>query len=152
MSALADAMDGYVTAVVGGQRVAVRLAEIRDVFVPKKITPVPLALPAIAGLLSLRGRVITALDLRARMAMPRREEGAPSIAIGLDRGSETYALIADRIGDVLYPDAARLEPCPLNLDPCWAGICKSIYRLEPGLLLMLDLDGVFDLGRMKTAA
>ncbi len=50
----------YVTAMIGGQLFGLPIARVQDVFVPERLTRVPLAPPEIAGVLNLRGRIVTA--------------------------------------------------------------------------------------------
>jgi len=147
-----QAAEGYVTAMVGDQLFGVALSEVRDVFVPKGICRVPMAPPAIAGLLSLRGRVVTAIDLRRRLGLPPREADAPSVAIGIERGQEVYGLIADRIGNVLRPAAESFEANPINLDAGWAGVCAGMHRLEEGVMVVLDVESLLNAEKLTEAA
>jgi purine-binding chemotaxis protein CheW len=146
------AAEGYVTARVDGQLFGLGLCEVRDVFVPKGICTVPLAPPAVLGLLNLRGRIVTAIDLRRRLGLSPRAEDAETIAIGIARQNELYALVADAIGDVLRLPVESYEPNPVNLDPHWADVCAGVHRLEQGTMMVLDVEGVFDFGRAKAAA
>lgn len=146
------AEEGYVTAMVGGQLFGVSLTQVRDVFVPKVITRVPMAPPAIAGLLSLRGRVVTAIDLRRRLGLPAREPDAPCVAIGIERGQEVYGLIADRIGNVLRLSAESFDPNPINLDANWSGVCTGLHRLDEGVMVVLDVESLLDAEKLREAA
>ena len=55
-----------VTATIGGQLFGLPILQVQDVFAVTRLTRVPLAPPEIAGLLNLRGRVVTLIDLRRR--------------------------------------------------------------------------------------
>src|SRR5512145_3109745 len=124
-----QATEGYVTVVTGGQLFGFKLARVRDVFVPRGVSEVPLAPPEVAGLLNLRGRIVTALDLRRRLGLPPREEGKPTVAVGIEERGELFGLIADKVGDVLWLKASNYETNPSNLDPRWAQVCSGVYRL-----------------------
>ena len=52
------------------------ILRVQDVFAPERITRVPLAAPEIAGVLNLRGRIVTLIDLRRRLGLGAREDGA----------------------------------------------------------------------------
>ena len=60
----------YVTAMVGGQLFGLPILRVQDVFKPERVTRVPLAPPEIAGVLNLRGRIVTLVDLRRRLDLP----------------------------------------------------------------------------------
>ena len=55
----------YVTVMIGDQLFGLPISRVQDVFVPDRLTRVPLAPPEVAGILNLRGRVVTAIDMRA---------------------------------------------------------------------------------------
>ncbi|ODA67715.1 Chemotaxis protein CheW [Methyloligella halotolerans] len=147
-----QAAEGYVTAMVGDQLFGLALTQVRDVFIPKGICRVPLAPPSVAGLLSLRGRVVTAIDLRRRLGLPLRGEGEPSVALGIERGAEIYGLIADRIGNVLRPSAESFEPTPINLTSRWSEVCAGLYRLDQGVMAVLDVESLLDAEKLREAA
>jgi purine-binding chemotaxis protein CheW len=144
--------EGFVTVVTAGQLFGLPLQRVRDVFVPQNLSRVPLAPPEVAGLLNLRGRIVTALDLRRRLGLPPREEGKPTVAVGIEERGELYGLIADKAGDVLWLKSSSYEPTPSNLDPRWAQVCCGVYRLDDTLLVVLDVDKVLSFDEFGAAA
>lgn len=147
-----DASEGFVTVVTGGQLFGLPLERVRDVFVPRGLSTVPLAPPEVAGLLNLRGRIVTAIDLRRRLGLPPREDGATPVAVGIEERGELYALIVDRVGDVLRLAHSTYDSNPVNLDQRWGQVCSGVHRLERELMVVLDVDKVLDLGRVGVAA
>src|SRR5438874_11885672 len=73
----------YVTAVIGGQLFGLPLSRVQDVFMPERLTRVPLASSEIAGVLNLRGRIVTVVDVRARLGLPKNDDGKPPMAVGV---------------------------------------------------------------------
>jgi purine-binding chemotaxis protein CheW len=141
----------YVTFTVGAQLFGVPIGRVQDVFRPMQMTRVPLAPAEIAGILNLRGRLVTAIDLSRRLGIGT-EGGRPALAVGIQTGAESFGLLVDAVGEVVdLPDAAR-EPAPVNLSPKLARVCAGVFRLEEGLLLLLDVDRVLDLGPESAAA
>ena len=65
----------YVTVTIGDHLFGLPISRVQDVFVPDRLTRVPLAPPEVAGILNLRGRVVTAIDMRARLDLGTREAG-----------------------------------------------------------------------------
>ena len=106
----------YVTATIGGQLFGLPIARVQDVFVPERMTPVPLAAAEIAGLINLRGRIVTMVDMRRRLGLPATEHRPTPMAIGVEWRGESYGLLIDEIGEVLMLPAAGREPAPVNLD------------------------------------
>ena len=148
---LDEASQGYVTVETAGQLFGLPLERVRDVFVPRGLSKVPLAPPEVAGLLNLRGRIVTAIDLRRRLGLPPRSDGSAPIAIGLEQRGELYGLIADRAGDVLHLKRSTYETNPVNLDGHWAHVCADVHRLERELMVVLDVEKVLDFNQFGMA-
>jgi purine-binding chemotaxis protein CheW len=149
---LDEATEGFVTVVTGGQLFGLRLERVRDVFVPRGLSPVPLAPPEVAGLLNLRGRIVTAIDLRRRLGLPPRSDGGTPVAVGIEERGELYGLIVDRVGDVLRLKRSTYDANPVNLDQRWTKVCAGVHRLDHGLMVVLDVDKVLDLSQFGVAA
>ena len=147
-----EASEGFVTVVTGGQLFGLRLERVRDVFVPRGLSQVPLAPPEVAGLLNLRGRIVTAIDLRRRLGLPPRTDGGTPVAVGIEERGELYGVIVDRVGDVLRLKRSSYDTNPVNLDRSWAKVCAGVHRLDHGLMVVLDIDKVLDLSHFGVAA
>src|ERR1700733_15728961 len=108
MTGATESFTEYVTAMIGGQLFGLPIARVQDVFKPANITRVPLAAPEIAGVLNLRGRIVTAIRLNDRLDLESRAEEAATMAIGIEYGSESFGLLVDAVGEVLrLPDGQR---------------------------------------------
>jgi purine-binding chemotaxis protein CheW len=142
----------YVTAMIGGQLFGLPIRGVQDVFAPERVTRVPLAPPEIAGVLNLRGRIVTLIDMRDRLGLGRAGENATPMAIGVESRGESYGLLIDSIGEVLKLDDNAREPSPINLDPRLARVSAGVFRLEGQLLMMIDIDRVLDIGGKAIAA
>jgi purine-binding chemotaxis protein CheW len=101
---------------------------------------VPLAHAHISGLLNLRGQIVTALDLRARLGLPAREADAPHANVIVTTEDGTLSLEVDRLGDVVPVDDDDFEPPPDTLQGETRRLIKGTYKLDDALLLDLDLD------------
>ena len=142
----------YVTAMIGGQLFGLPIMRVQDVFIPERLARVPLAPPEIAGVLNLRGRIVTLIDLRRRFGLGQRDVGEPVMAIGVESRAESYGLLIDSVGEVLKLDDAAREPNPINLDQRLARVSAGIYRLDGQLLIVVDVDRVLDIGTSAIAA
>ena len=142
----------YVTALIGGQLFGLPILRVQDVFAPERLTQVPLAPAEIAGVLNLRGRIVTLIDMRSRLGLGHREDESQAMAIGVESRGESYGLLIDSIGEVLKLDDMACEPNPSNLDPHLASVSMGIYRLEGQLLMVLDVDHVLDIAVKAAAA
>ncbi|WP_349358194.1 chemotaxis protein CheW [Stappia sp.] len=133
----------YVTVVIGGQLFGLPISQVHDVFVPDRVTRVPLAAPEVAGVLNLRGRIVTAIDMRKRLHLPERDENTPVMAVGIEHKGESYGLVIDTVGEVLRLSSGSQEPNPSNLDKRWAEISGGVHRLDGKLMIILDVARLF---------
>ena len=135
----------YVTVTLGDQLFGLPIARVQDVFVPDRVTRVPLSSPEIAGVLNLRGRIVTAIDMRCRIGLSECDGKIPTVAVGIEFKGESYGLLVDAIGEVLKLAKDACEVKPANLDAHLAQITAGVYQLNGQLLVVLDVDRVLDL-------
>lgn len=142
----------YVTVTVAEQLFGLAIERVHDVFVPQNMTRVPLSPAEIAGVLNLRGRIVTAIDMRRRLGLAERETEGRVLAVGIEWKGEAFGLLIDSVGEVLKLDVKAREPNPANLDRRWAEISEGVYRLEGRLMVVLDIDRVLATGQEAAAA
>ena len=149
--ATSDEQAQYVSIVIAGQSFGIPVLIVHDVLGPQRITRIPLAPPEVAGSLNLRGRIVTAIDVRLCLGLEKRPAEQPGMSVVVEHGGEFYSLIVDNVGEVLTLSAASLERNPATLDPRWREISNGIFRLEDQLLVILDADRLLDFARTEAA-
>lgn len=140
--------DQLVTMTVDDQLFGLPILRVQDIVEPGDITPVPQAPSAVAGLLNLRGRVVTVIDLRVCLdAAPTYFVERP-ISVTVERRGDLYTLLVDSIGDVRTLPRADFTEVPAMLDPAMQRLCSGVYRLDSGYLAVLDVDRLLDPERL----
>lgn len=129
----------YVTVRIGGQLFGLPINSVHEVFVPQRITPVPLAPAEIRGALNLRGRIVTMIDMHCLLGLPRSDKQG-NMAAGIEFKGESFGLLIDEVGEVLSLDTTRFEPNPANIDQGWVEILAGVYRMPGELLLVVDVE------------
>jgi purine-binding chemotaxis protein CheW len=142
----------YVTVMIGGQLFGLPISRVQDVFMPDRITRVPLSAPEIAGVLNLRGRIVTAIDMRRRLGLPPRTDDKPAMAVGIEFKGESYGLLIDTVGEVMKLGEDTREPNPVNLDGRLARVSGGVHRLDGQLMVILDVDHVLNTASEAMAA
>jgi purine-binding chemotaxis protein CheW len=142
----------YVTIMIGDQLFGLPIARVQDVFMPERLTRVPLASREIAGVLNLRGRIVTAIDMRARLGLQDAGSDRPAMAVGVDLRGESYGLLIDSIGEVLKLADDSREVNPVNLDPRLTRMAAGVHRLDGQLMVVLDVDRVLEISPELRAA
>jgi len=142
----------YVTVIIGDQLFGLPISRVQDVFMPDRLTRVPLSQREVAGVLNLRGRIVTAIDMRTRLGLPPLEGRKTTMAVGTEFRGESFGLIIDQVGEVMKLENATREANPVNLDSRWARVSAGVHRLEGQLLVILDVDRVLELAGDSLAA
>lgn len=127
------------TVMLGDQIFGVPILQVQDVLKHQAVTRVPLAPPEIAGSMNLRGRIVTAIRVRARLGLSVVDEHVREMSIVVEDEGELYSLIFDSVGDVLNLGINDYEPNPSTLDPKFREVSDGIYRLSDKLLVVLDI-------------
>lgn len=143
--------EDFVTFFIAGQIFGIPVLKVQDVLSAHRFTRIPLAPPEIAGSLNLRGRIVTAYDVRCRLGLQDRETSAESMSIVVDHEGELYSLMVDSVGEVLALSAGDFERNPPTLDARLREYSDGIYRLDDRLLVVLDVRALLDYGRTKAA-
>lgn len=132
----------YITVMIADQLFGMPILEVQDVFMPETVTEVPLASQDVAGVLNLRGRIVTAIDMRKRLGLPALSAGKPRMAVGIESNGESYGLIIDKVGEVHRLSDETFETNPANLDPRWIAISAGVHRLDGSLMVVIDVEKV----------
>ncbi len=133
-----------------GQCCGLPIPTVRDVLDRVVVTPVPLAPPAMAGHLNLRGRIVTAIDLAERIGgggIPSNDNGAPRrTAIVVEHAAALYALLVDDVSEVLPIEPDAVTPIPAGLPAAWTALATGVVRRPDGLLVLLDPERILAIG------
>lgn len=140
----AVAREEFVTMSVGGQAFGIPVLGVRDVLGPQKITRVPLAPPEMAGSLNLRGRIVTAINMRRRLGLPDDGFIEKAMAVVVEHEEEAFSLLVDEVGEVLSLPASKRGASPATLDPAWREMADGIYQLDSRLMIVLNIANVLN--------
>ncbi|CAN1531777.1 CheW Chemotaxis signal transduction protein [Rhabdaerophilaceae bacterium] len=138
---------------IEGQLIGLPITSVRDVFAITRMTPVPRADSAVAGLVNLRGHIVTILDLGALLSSRSGERNAngDTMAVGVEWQGEVFGLVVDEIGDVLSLSGESSEPMPANMGQTWARHTRRVHKLERDLLIEVDLHSLLDSMTLQAA-
>ncbi|PCI49997.1 MAG: chemotaxis protein CheW [Alphaproteobacteria bacterium] len=142
----------FVTIRLANQLCGIPILDVHDVLSEQSITAVPLAPPAVSGVLNLRGRIVTAINLRKRLGLPEQEAGGENMSIVVEYQGEPYSLLIDSVGDVLSFPEDSFENNPVTLDSCWQEVSNGIFRLKGELLVILDVEKLLNFETGQSAA
>ena len=144
-----NANEDFVTMMISDQLFGIPVLQVQDVLGNQRITRIPLAPPEVAGSLNLRGRIVTAIDVRLRLGLPARPKEKPGMSIVVDLRGELYSLMVDGVGEVLSLSSDDFERNPSTLDVRWRELSTGIYRLNWTLLVVLDVSRLLNFANLE---
>jgi len=124
---------------VSDQLFGIPVIKIVDVVKPVNLTPIPLAKPEIFGLMNLRGRIVTAIDLRSRLNLESEIEPRKKMFVVVENEGEIFSLIVDEVGEAIDLNLINFDKAPENLPFYIRELTRGIFKLEKELMLVLDI-------------
>lgn len=118
----------------------IEVEKVQEVIRHQAMTRVPLAPKLIGGLINLRGQIVTAIDLRLRLALPERNGDVLPMNVVVRSADGAVSLLVDEIGDVVEVSEEAFEPPPDTLQGEARELVRGVYKLKDRLLHALRLD------------
>jgi len=140
-----DSKSQFLTVSINNQIFGIPVLKVRDALKPVPITNIPLSKPEILGYMNLRGRIVTVIDVRKRLNQPAIENGEKQMFIVVEYKDELYSLLVDKVGDAKTIPYKGFEKVPSNLSPNWAQVSRGVFKLDEGLMLVLDIDSLLEI-------
>ncbi len=125
---------------VGDQWLGLQVRHVREVVTPQPSTEMPLAPDAVMGLINLRGRVITQLDVRKVIGLQDRETDNYWVAIVETMSGEDFGLVIDEVGEVIDLDPDMYEKTPKTLDRVWRDVSEGVLKQEERVVLLVNVE------------
>ena len=136
----------FCTFYLGDLFFGVKVEDVQEVFRYQEMTRVPLAPSVVRGLINLRGQIITAIDLRARLGMEELPEGQMPMNVVVRTNEGVVSLLVDEIADVLEVSEDHFERPPDTIDELTKELVHGVYKLENKLLLILETEKTVSMG------
>lgn len=133
------------TFVIAGEQYAVDIERIVEIVTPRPLTRVPNADPTVVGIVSLRGTIVTLVDVRKKLrhGLPP-ETNADTRIVVIDFRNETVGFVVDRVLRVVKTAAGDIEPHPVVHATELDEAVRGVFRVGGALTILLDLDKLLD--------
>ncbi|MFN0253303.1 MAG: chemotaxis protein CheW [Kofleriaceae bacterium] len=133
-----------------GQELAIPIENVRETVPVQPVTRVFLAPPCLAGVFSLRGEIVPAIDLGVLFGLPRTEVGTESKIVVIVHASGTAGVIVDGLRDLRTIEA--LDPPPANLSTGVASLLLGVASTPTGTVRVLDAHAVLTAEPLRVLA
>jgi purine-binding chemotaxis protein CheW len=130
---------------IAGEQYAVEIERIVEIVTPRPVTRIPNADAAIVGIISLRGTIVTVMDVRRRLRHPpSNDETADSRIVVIEYAGETLGFEVDHVSRVIKVERATIEPHPVVHTSEQRDALRGVFRHANALTILLDLDKLLD--------
>jgi purine-binding chemotaxis protein CheW len=130
----------FCTFLLEGSLFGVPVPQVQEVIRVQPMTPVPLAPPAVEGMINLRGQIVLAIDLRRRLSLGERSAGELPMNVVMRTPDGAVSLLVDEIGDVVEVDQSTFEAPPETLRGPVRSMILGVHKLEHKLLHLLNTE------------
>ena len=126
-----------------GHLFGIEIGDVQEVLLSQEITRVPLAAPAVRGVINLRGRILPAVDLRRCFEMEALPpDRAPMSIVVRGTSSTSASFLVDEIGDVVETTSTAWREAPPTLRGRARDLVEAVYKLPGEILLVLAIGKV----------
>ena len=96
------------------------------------------AAPYVMGVVNLRGRIITVIDLEVKLGLPRTEPQDPRLLVIEEAGGEAIGVQVPALRDVIEADASEIQPMRADLRGADPDLFVGVLRRDDMLVAILD--------------
>jgi purine-binding chemotaxis protein CheW len=139
-NALQTAEMEYATFYLGYLLMGIDIQQVQEINHLLDITPVPHVPACVAGVVNLRGQVVTVLDLRTILGLKPATITAQTCNVIAGAAGEHIGLIVDRIADVVPVNESQIESPPANICSVDVQFFRGVFKMENKLLMILNID------------
>lgn len=134
------------------QELAFAIDDVRETLPLLPISHVFLTPSWLAGIFSLRGEIVPAIDLGVLLGLARGTVGDDARIVVVERSARVVGVLVDRLLELRTIDPATIEPPPASLAPDVAAILRGIAATPSGTVRILDLDALLSPERLGALA
>ena len=120
----------------------ISILQVQEIQLPQPVTPVPKAPGHILGLISLRGQIVTLIDLRRRLRMDTQQPIPRPYHVVVKTAGTVACFQVGEIGDVIDVPEAEFRPAPDSVRAVDKRFLEGVYLMKKGVLSILQVDEV----------
>jgi len=132
------------TFVIAGEQYAVDIERIVEIVTPRSVTRIPNADSSVLGIMSLRGTIVTLVDVRKKLGHAVGAATDDTRIVVIDFHNETVGFVVDRVQRVVKIPASTVEPHPVVHTNELQESIRGVFRVSGALTILLDLDKLLD--------
>lgn len=129
---------------IGRETYGVPISLVREIVRVPEITAVPNAQKYVEGVINLRGKIISVVDLRKRFGETDIEPNKKNRIVVVELGNRTVGLIVNAASEVLKIPPSDIEPPGSVFLNGESDYVTGVGKLKNRLVILLDLNKVLN--------
>jgi purine-binding chemotaxis protein CheW len=101
------------------------------------------------GVINLRGKIVSVIDLRKRFGEAKRELNRRNRILVVEHSGRLCGLIVDSASEVLKIPAAEIEPSPSTLQDGGLNCVTGLGKYKGRLIVLLDMAKLLESGAVR---
>jgi purine-binding chemotaxis protein CheW len=131
---------------VGRETYGVPITSLHEIVRVPEITAVPDAPAYMEGVINLRGKIVSVIDLRKRLGEKKVSSSRRNRILVVEHNGRLSGLIVDSASEVLKIPASDVEASPTALEAGRANCVTGLGKYKGRLIVLLDMTRLLDLG------
>ena len=131
---------------VGRETYGVPITSLHEIVRVPEITAVPDAPDYMEGVINLRGKIVSVIDLRKRLGEKKVTSSRRNRILVVEHKGRLSGLIVDSASEVLKVPASDVEPSPAALQDGGLNCVTGLGKVKGRLIVLLDMTKLLDLG------
>ncbi len=127
---------------IGDHQFGIDILKVQEINKNQTITAVPQSQDFILGVMNLRGRIVSVIDLARKLGLSFTVPGKKSRTIIVNSQDEYIGLLVDRIGDVVQIRTGDVASPPANIGGVLGSLTQGVLKTGDGLIGILDVEAV----------
>ncbi len=137
-------IEKYLTFIIDEEIYGLEILKVREIVAMMHISKVPLVPDYVKGVINLRGKVITVIDMREKFGMDSIDYNEHTTIIIVDIDELSIGFIVDATSEVLKLESSQLLPPPHFGTGIDTSFLKSMAKLsEEQIVMIVDLEKLF---------
>jgi purine-binding chemotaxis protein CheW len=141
---------------VGRETYGVSITSLHEIVRVPEITAVPDAPEYMEGVINLRGKIVSVIDLRKRLGEKNVSPSRRNRILVIEHKGRLAGLIVDSASEVLKIPASDVEESPTSLQDGGSNCVTGLGKYKGRLIVLLDMNRLMDFNaaqnRGKSAA
>ena len=134
---------------VGRESFGVEIGKVQEIVTVPEITRVPDTPDFIEGIINLRGKIVSVVDLRKRLKFDGAERNKKNRILVTELDGKVAGLIVDEVSEVFKLDPNSIEPPPEMVSAAGVEYITGVAKVAENLIILLDLTRVLNVEEMK---